>query len=77
VRWPVTVMVARTVEAIPVGGHWRSEPKVDGFRRVALRTAEGRVQLQSRQQRSLTAAFPDVVDLTSERLKTSVRITPR
>jgi ATP-dependent DNA ligase len=68
VRWPVTVMVARTAATIPVGERWRYEPKADGFRCVAIRTAEGRVQLQSRQQRPLIAAFPDIVDILAERL---------
>jgi hypothetical protein len=33
-----------------------------------MRTADGRVQLQSRQQRPLTNAFPDIVELLAERL---------
>jgi hypothetical protein len=33
-----------------------------------MRTADGRVQLQSRQQRPLTDAFPDIVELLAERL---------
>jgi ATP-dependent DNA ligase len=67
VRWPVTAMVARTAATIPAGERWRFEPKADGARCIALHTAEGRVQPQSRQQRPLTA-FPDIVELLAERL---------
>jgi ATP-dependent DNA ligase len=68
VRWPVTAMVARTATTIPAGERVRYEPKVDGARCIAMRTADGRVQLQSRQQRPLTNAFPDIVELLAERL---------
>jgi len=67
VRWPVTVMVARTAVTMPVGELWRYEPKADGARTICLHTAKGRVQLQSRQQRPLIA-FPDIVDIVSQRL---------
>jgi ATP-dependent DNA ligase len=68
VRWPVTAMVARTAATIPAGERVRYEPKVDGARCIAMRTADGRVRLQSRQQRPLTNAFPDIVELLAERL---------
>jgi ATP-dependent DNA ligase len=55
-------MVARSAPAIPEGPWWRYDPKLDGFRAVGLRRPDGRVQLQSRRQRSLTAMFPDVVE---------------
>src|SRR5207249_1574818 len=37
VRWPVTAMVARTAATIPQGERWSYEPKLDGFRCIALR----------------------------------------
>ena len=68
VEWPVRAMVARTAAAIPDGERWSYEPKFDGFRRIALRRPDGRVQLQSRQQRVLTPSFSDVVDAVAARL---------
>ena len=52
-------MAAATVRALPVGPGCVFEPKFDGFRALAF-CAPGAVVLQSRQQRPLTAAFPDV-----------------
>jgi ATP-dependent DNA ligase len=60
VGWPVTAMVARSAPAIPVGERWSYEPKLDGFRCIALLGPHGQVRLQSRQHRPLTPAFPDV-----------------
>lgn len=54
-------MVARPAPALPSGDVWAFEPKADGFRALAIVTG-GRVQLQSRQQRSLTRAFPEIVE---------------
>jgi len=48
---------------LPVGERWAYEPKFDGFRCIALRHEA--VQLQSRQLRPLTSAFPDVVEAVS------------
>jgi len=52
-------MAAKAVDRLPAGPGWSFEPKYDGFRALAFRDGD-RVALQSRQQRSLTAAFPDV-----------------
>jgi ATP-dependent DNA ligase len=52
-------MTAKTVSDLPPGPGWAYEPKFDGYRALAFRTASG-VELQSRQQRMLTAHFPDV-----------------
>jgi ATP-dependent DNA ligase len=56
-------MVALSAGELPVGERWSYEPKFAGFRCIALR--HDRVQLQSRQLRPLTSAFPDVVDAAS------------
>jgi ATP-dependent DNA ligase len=53
-------MAAKTVDHLPTGPGWSFEPKFDGFRSLAFQGPNG-VMLQSRQLRSLTAAFPDVV----------------
>ena len=52
-------MLARAVTALPVGSGWAYEPKFDGYRMLAFRAKTG-VELQSRQQRMLTAHFPDI-----------------
>ncbi|TWF77101.1 ATP dependent DNA ligase-like protein [Pseudonocardia hierapolitana] len=46
-------------------GGWAAEPKLDGFRCIALRSL-GTVALQSRQCRSLTRYFPEIVDAVAE-----------
>jgi ATP-dependent DNA ligase len=59
-------MTAKSVTSLPTGPGWAFEPKFDGFRALAFRTSRTsrsrgpRVELQSRQQRMLTAHFPDV-----------------
>src|SRR3954447_16131562 len=52
-------MLARTVSNLPTGSGWAFEPKFDGYRVLAFRS-RARVELQLRQQRILTAHFPDV-----------------
>jgi ATP-dependent DNA ligase len=61
--WPVAPMVARSASELPAGDRWSYEAKFDGYRCIALR--HGVVQLQSRQFRPLTDAFPDVVEAVS------------
>ena len=68
VAWPVRTMIARPAAAIPDGERWSYEPKFDGFHCTAVRQADGRVQLRSRQQRVLTPSFPDVVEAVATRL---------
>src|SRR5690349_5691836 len=53
-------MVAVSAGELPVGEKWVYEPKFDGFRCLA-HAAGGRVRLQSRQLRSLTRYFPEIV----------------
>jgi ATP-dependent DNA ligase len=52
-------MAAKTVDHLPTEPGWSFEPKFDGFRALAFQCPKG-VMLQSRQLRSLTAAFPAV-----------------
>jgi ATP-dependent DNA ligase len=53
-------MVARPASDLPTAGPWAFEPKFDGFRAIA--TADRRrVRLRSRQNRSLTRYFPEIV----------------
>src|SRR5689334_15199817 len=58
-RQPFAPMEALSVDAIPVGQHWRYEPKWDGFRCVAFRD-NGKVELQSKSGRSMTRYFPEM-----------------
>ena len=58
-RQPFAPMEALSVDAIPVGQHWRYEPKWDGFRCLAFRD-NGKVELQSKSGRSMTRYFPEM-----------------
>ena len=63
-RPPVVAMTARPVPGLPDedrGDRYCFEPKLDGWRCLAFHQVSGRVELQSRQQRSLTASFPEIV----------------
>lgn len=56
-------MTAKTVTSLPVGSGWAFEPKFDGYRALVFltTTSDGpQVAVQSRQQRMLTAHFPDI-----------------
>ncbi|MFC4563057.1 ATP-dependent DNA ligase [Nocardiopsis mangrovi] len=54
-------MLARTVETLPEGVHWRYEPKWDGFRAIAERDG-GRLRITSRSGRGLDSRFPEVAE---------------
>ena len=63
-------MTARTALALPApeaAGRFAFEPKFDGFRCLAFHH-QGRVVLQSRQQRSLTPYFPEITGAIAEQL---------
>jgi ATP-dependent DNA ligase len=53
-------MVAVSADALPEADHWAFEPKFDGFRCLAELSGRG-VRLYSRQQKSLTQYFPEIV----------------
>jgi ATP-dependent DNA ligase len=61
VTFPIQPVKPVTATSLPSGkpGDWSYEPKFDGFRCIAFRSTD-RVQLQSRQQRSLTRYFPEI-----------------
>jgi ATP-dependent DNA ligase len=56
---PVAPMLAKAVDAVPVGDY-AYEPKWDGFRCIVFCDG-GEVELGSRNERPLTRYFPDVV----------------
>src|SRR5262245_20886654 len=53
-------MEAEPVDDLPRGKNWLYEPKYDGFRCLAFREGQ-KVDLQSKNQRSLNRFFPEVV----------------
>jgi ATP-dependent DNA ligase len=52
-------MEAESVDEVPTGEGWQYEPKYDGFRCIAHRTAEG-IRLQSRNLKPLERYFPEL-----------------
>jgi bifunctional non-homologous end joining protein LigD len=52
-------MLAEIGESAKTNGEWRYEPKLDGYRVIAL-VNEGKVRLQSRRGIDLTDAFPEI-----------------
>jgi ATP-dependent DNA ligase len=60
-RPPFPPMEAKSVQQIPAGSGWRYEPKWDGFRCLAFRSAE-QVLLQSKSGQPLARYFPELVE---------------
>jgi ATP-dependent DNA ligase len=54
-------MLAQLEDRLPVGQHWRYEPKLDGFRGLLWRRGGGHAQLLSRNARDLSPWFPEIV----------------
>lgn len=59
-KQPFPPMEATTLEELPTGEEWQYEPKWDGFRCIAFRDG-GRIELQSKAEKSLTRYFPELV----------------
>src|SRR4051812_32951817 len=57
---PVLPQLARSRETLPDGEGWAYEPKYDGFRCVAFVDGD-EIELQSRNGKTLTRYFPEVV----------------
>jgi len=60
-RPPFAPMEALSVDEIPTGSGWLSEPKWDGFRCLVFRNRR-KVVLQSKAGRPLTRYFPDLIE---------------
>jgi ATP-dependent DNA ligase len=56
---PVSPMLARAADELPVDDGWLYEPKWDGFRCIVFRDGE-EVELGSRNERPLTRYFPEM-----------------
>lgn len=54
-------MLATLTEHLPTSGHWLFEPKLDGVR-AQVHVHDSAVRLLSRNQKSLNAAYPELVD---------------
>ncbi len=57
---PVSPMLAKATDELPLGAGWLYEPKWDGFRCIVFRDGD-EVVLGSRNERPLTRYFPDLV----------------
>jgi ATP-dependent DNA ligase len=57
---PVAPMLAKSARTLPAGQHLLYEPKWDGFRTIVFRDGD-EVELGSRNSRSLTRYFPELV----------------
>jgi ATP-dependent DNA ligase len=58
---PLLPMLAKRVDAIPEGDGWLFEPKWDGFRALVFRDGD-EVFIQSRDEKSLSRYFPELVE---------------
>jgi bifunctional non-homologous end joining protein LigD len=55
----VTPMAAQTVKALPEGGEWLYEPKLDGYRALLVKD-EAQIRVLSRNEKDLTSMYPGV-----------------
>ncbi len=61
VRPPVSPMLAKLARELPTGDGWLYEPKWDGFRCIVYRDGDD-VELGSRNEKSLTRYFPEILE---------------
>jgi len=54
-------MLAKRIEALPLGDDWIFEPKWDGFRALVFRDGD-EIFIQSRDEKPLNRYFPDLLD---------------
>ena len=60
-RRPYHPMEALSATEIPEGSEWQYEPKWDGFRCLAFKDGDKKIELQSKGEKSLTRYFPELV----------------
>ena len=64
---PVSPMLAKLADEVPIGDDWTYEPKWDGFRGIVFKDG-GNIQIMSRDKRTLERYFPELIDLLNESL---------
>ena len=57
---PISPMLAKLADEIPVGDGWLYEPKWDGFRCIVFRDGDS-IELASRNERPFTRYFPELL----------------
>jgi len=60
-------MLAKRVDALPVGDDWIFEPKWDGFRALIFRDGD-EIQIQSRDEKPLNRYFPELLETLRSQL---------
>ena len=68
---PVRPMLAKSVKGVPAAPGFSFEPKWDGFRCLVFRDGD-EVELTSRNTKSLTRYFPEIVEAVREQLPSRV-----
>jgi ATP-dependent DNA ligase len=58
---PISPMLSKSADAIPVGDEWHYEPKWDGFRCIVFRDGSS-IELTSRNERPFTRYFPELLE---------------
>jgi ATP-dependent DNA ligase len=64
---PLSPMLCKAADSLPIGDDWLFEPKWDGFRCIVFRDGES-VELTSRNERPFTRYFPEVVSALRDQL---------
>jgi ATP-dependent DNA ligase len=61
IRPPISPMLSKSADEIPVGECWHYEPKWDGFRCIVFREGD-HIELTSRNERPFTRYFPELLE---------------
>ena len=61
IKPPISPMLSKSLDEIPVGEGWHYEPKWDGFRCIVFREGDT-VELTSRNERPFTRYFPELLE---------------
>lgn len=61
IRPPISPMLSKSLDDIPVGDGWHYEPKWDGFRCIVFRDGAD-IELTSRNERPFTRYFPELIE---------------
>lgn len=61
---PLSPMLAKLADEVPEGDGWSYEPKWDGFRGIVFKDGS-KIEIMSRDKRTLERYFPEMLDLLS------------